>query len=81
MFQCLLKAQHPPLTPDNRKTVVNLIKVPMEEAAGLALSKGPNYAVTLAVLPVEDIVCRVEKMTGALSERTAEEVRQETVRS
>jgi hypothetical protein len=79
-FQRLHRTQHPPLPPDNRKTVINLSEIPLEEAARSALSKGLNYAVALAVLPVGDILCGVEKEVGALPEETAEEVRQETVR-
>jgi hypothetical protein len=79
-FQRLHKTQHPRLPPDNRKTVINLSEVPLEESACSALSKGLNYVVALAVLPVEDILCGVEKAVGALPEETAEEVRQETVR-
>jgi hypothetical protein len=51
----------------------------MEDAVYLALSKGLNYAVAPALLPVEDI-CRVEQVIGALPEEAAEEVWQETVR-
>jgi hypothetical protein len=43
------------------------------------LSKGLNYAVTPAVVPV-DILCGVKKALGALPEEIAEEVRQETAR-
>jgi hypothetical protein len=76
-FQRLHKTQHPALPPDNKKTVINLSEVPLEEADGSALSKGLNYAVAPAVLPVEDILCGVEKAVGALPEETAEEVRQD----
>jgi hypothetical protein len=51
----------------------------MEDAVYLALSKGLNYAVTLAILPIEDI-SRVEQVIGALPEEAPEEVWQETVR-
>jgi hypothetical protein len=73
-FQRLHRTQHPPLSPDNKKTIINLSKIPLEEAACSALSKGLNYAVTPAVLPIEDILCGVEKAVGALPEETAEEV-------
>jgi hypothetical protein len=43
------------------------------------LSRRLNYAVVPAIVPVEDILCGVEKAVGALPEETAEEV-QETVR-
>jgi hypothetical protein len=43
----------------------------MKDAVYLALSKGLNYAVTLAVLPVEDI-CRLEQVIGTLPEEAAE---------
>jgi hypothetical protein len=78
-FQCLHKTQHQPILPDSRKTVVNLSKV-SKEAACLALSKGLNYAVTLAVVSVEGILYGVEKVLGALPKETAEEVFQENVR-
>jgi hypothetical protein len=50
-----------------------------DDAVYLALSKGLNYAVTPAVLPIEDI-CRVEQVIGALPEEAAEEVWHKTVR-
>jgi hypothetical protein len=79
-FLHLHKAQHPPQPLDKRKTVVNLSEVPLEKAACSALSKGLNFAVALASVPVKDILCGVEKAIGALPEETAEEIRQETVR-
>jgi hypothetical protein len=51
----------------------------LEEAACSALNKSLNYAVTLAVVPVEDSLCGVEKAIGALPEVTAEEVLQKTI--
>jgi hypothetical protein len=45
----------------------------LEEAVCSALSKGLNYAVTPAVVPVDAILCGVEKATGALPEETAKE--------
>jgi hypothetical protein len=44
-----------------------------------ALSKGLNFAVAVASVTIKDILCRVEKVIGALPEQTAE-IRQETVR-
>jgi hypothetical protein len=79
-FQHLHKAQHSPRPTDKKKIVVNLSEVPLDEEACSALSEGLNYAVALAFVPVNDILCRVEKATGALPEETAEEIRQETVR-
>jgi hypothetical protein len=76
----LHKTQHPPRPPENKKIVVNLSEVALKEAACLALSKGLNIAVSPAFVPIKDILCRVEKATGALPEETAEEIRQETVR-
>jgi hypothetical protein len=52
----------------------------MEEAACSALSKGLDYVVASAFVPVKDILCGVEKGIGALPEETAEEIRQETAR-
>jgi hypothetical protein len=66
-FQHLNKAQHPLLPSDNRKTVVSVSDVVLEEAPCSALSKGLNYAVTLAVVPVEDMLCGVEKVVGRLT--------------
>jgi hypothetical protein len=80
LFQRLHKAQHPHFLPENRKTDVNLSAVPLEETDFLVLSKGLNYVVTPAVVPVEDIPCGVEKSIGVPPEETAKEVRQETVR-
>jgi hypothetical protein len=47
------------------KTVINLSKILLEEAARSALSKGLNYAVAPGVLPVEDILCGVESGGGS----------------
>jgi hypothetical protein len=47
--------------------------VALEEAVFSALSKGLNYSVTPAVVPVEAILCGVEKARDALPEETAEE--------
>jgi hypothetical protein len=54
------------LFPNNKKTIVNLTGVPLEEAASSALSTGLNYAVT--------------SVMSALPEETAEEVQHETIR-
>jgi hypothetical protein len=75
-FQHLHKAQHPPRPPDNKKTVVNLSEVPLEEAACSAL----NFAVAPAFVPIKDILYRVEEAIGALPEEAAKEIRQKTVR-
>jgi hypothetical protein len=79
-FQCLHKAQHLPILPDSRETVVNLSKMLLEEETCLALSKGLTNAETLAVVPVEDILCGVEIAQGALPMEPPKEVRQENVR-
>jgi hypothetical protein len=65
---------------DNKKAMVNLSDVPLEDAAYSALGKGLNYAVAPAALPIEDFLSGVEKAIRALPEEAAEEVRQETVR-
>jgi hypothetical protein len=65
---------------DNRKTVVNLSYVPLEDAAYSTLGKGLNYAVAPVVLPIEDLLSGVEKAIGYLPEEAAEEVQQDTVR-
>jgi hypothetical protein len=49
----------------------------MEDIVYSALSKSLNYAVTTAVVPVEDTLYGVEKAIGVLPE----EVQQETVRT
>jgi hypothetical protein len=54
--------------------------MPLDETDFLALSKGLNYVVTPAVVPVEDILSGVEKSIGAPSEETGKAVGQETVR-
>jgi hypothetical protein len=79
-FQRLHGAQHPAPSADNKKAVVNLSDVPLEDAAYPALGKGLNYAVAPAALPIEDFLRGVEKAVRALPEEAAEEVRQETVR-
>jgi hypothetical protein len=63
-FQYLHKAQHPLRLPDNKKIVVNLSEVPLEEAPFSALSKGLNYAVAPAFVHVKDILCRLEVSRG-----------------
>jgi hypothetical protein len=65
---------------ENRKTVTDLSNMPLEDAAYSILNKGMNSAVTLAVVPTEDILCGVAKAIGVLPEETAEEVGQETIR-
>jgi predicted RNA-binding protein Jag len=44
------------------------------------LRKGLNYAVSTAVLPIEDILASVEKVIVSLPVEAAKEVPQETVR-
>jgi hypothetical protein len=78
-FQRLHRVQHP-ATQADKKTEMNLSSVPLEDAANSALSKGLNYAVYLATLPIEDILTDVEKAIVCLPVEAAEEVRQETVR-
>jgi hypothetical protein len=73
-------AQHPATQADHRKTVINLSSIPLEDAAYSALSKGLNYAVSPAALPIEDFLTGVERATRSLPVEAAEEVRQETVR-
>jgi hypothetical protein len=51
-FQRLHNTQHPRLPTDNKKTVINLSKILLVEAARSALSKGLNYAVAPMVLPL-----------------------------
>jgi hypothetical protein len=63
------------------RLVINLCYMLLENAACSALSKGLKYAVTPVVMPVEDNLCRVKNITGALPTDTAEEVQQETVRT
>ncbi|PNF32618.1 hypothetical protein B7P43_G17953 [Cryptotermes secundus] len=75
-----LHKTHPPHLHDNRKTVANLSGVPLEEAPYSALRKGLNFAVAPGSIPVQDILCGVEKAVMVLPEETAEEIRQETVR-
>jgi hypothetical protein len=73
-FQHLQQTQQPPRLLDNKKTVVILSEVPLEEVACSALSKGLNFAVAPASLPVKDILCGVEKAIGTLPEETEEEI-------
>jgi hypothetical protein len=79
-FRHVYKAQQPPGPPDNKNIVVNMSKVPFEEATCLALIKGRTFAVAPASVSVNDILCGVEKAIGVLPEETAEKIRQETVR-
>lgn len=44
------------------------------------LSEGLNYAVIQVVMPVNDVLCGVEKVICAMPKETAEEFWQETVR-
>jgi hypothetical protein len=52
----------------------------IRDAAYSALSKGLNYAVSPAGLPIEDFLTGVERTIRSLPVEAAEEVRQETVR-
>jgi hypothetical protein len=47
--------------------LINLSSVPLEDAAYSALSKGLNYAVSPAVLPIEDFLTSVEKAIHCFS--------------
>jgi hypothetical protein len=74
-FQRLHGAQHPAPSADNKKAVVNLSDVPLEDAAYSALGKDLNYAVASVALPIEDFLSGVEKAVRTLPEEAAEEVR------
>jgi hypothetical protein len=52
----------------------------MEDRVYSALRKSLNYAVTPAVVPVEDTLYYVEKALRALREESAEEFQQVTIR-
>lgn len=65
---------------DNRKIIIDLSNIPLEDAACAVLSKGVYCAASLAVMPAENILCEVEKAIGVLLEDTAENVGQETIR-
>jgi hypothetical protein len=80
MFQKLHGAQHPAPLAVDRKAVVKLSDVPLEDAANSALGRGLNNAVVPATLPIEDFLSGVEKIVRALPEEAVEEVRQEIVR-
>jgi hypothetical protein len=54
------RAQHSNPLADNKKTVVKLNDVPLEDSAYSALRKSMNYAVAPAVLPIDDILSGVE---------------------
>jgi hypothetical protein len=58
-FVQLHKVQHPP-GPSDKRTVISLSGLPLEEKDSLALSKGQNYAVALVLIPIKDILCGVE---------------------
>jgi hypothetical protein len=66
--------------PDNSRTVINLSRVPLQEAACSALSEGLNYSVAPGRIPAQDFPCGVKKAIETHSEEAAEEIRQETVR-
>jgi hypothetical protein len=64
------------ILPHSRKT--NLREVLLDEAAAcLAFSEGLNYAATLAVVPVQDITCRVKTSFHAFPKEYAKGVWQE----
>jgi hypothetical protein len=63
----------------DRKAVVKLSDVPVEDAANSALGS-LNNAVVPAALPIEDFLSGVEKVVRSLPEEAVEEVRQEIVR-
>jgi hypothetical protein len=60
-FERLHGAQHPATQADHKKTAINLSSIQLEDAAYSALSKGLNYAVSPAALPIEDFITGVEK--------------------
>jgi hypothetical protein len=62
-FQRLHGAQHPAPLANNKKAVVNLSDVPLQDAA---LGKGLIYEVAPAALPIEDFLSGVEKAVRAL---------------
>jgi hypothetical protein len=65
-FERLHGAQHPATQADHKKTVINLSSIRPEDAAYSALSKGLNYAVSRAALPIEDFITGVEKAIVSL---------------
>jgi hypothetical protein len=79
-FSRLREAQHPILAV-TKDTVVNLSNRPMDDALHSALRKGLNYAVTPTAIPIKNILIGVERAVRSLYIDTAEEVRQEAVRS
>jgi hypothetical protein len=70
-FEKLQETQHPASVTDNRWIVINVMDVPLEDAAYSALSKGLNYAVDAAVLLIEDFLRGAEKGVGCLPEEGA----------
>jgi hypothetical protein len=50
---------------------INLSSVPLEDAVYSAFGKGLNYAVSQALLLIEDVVSDVGKGTGSMTDEAA----------
>jgi hypothetical protein len=77
-FLYLHNGQHPPGLPDNKRTIINLCKVALEEACS-TLSKSLNYVVAHGLLTIKDMLYGKEKAVGILPEETAEKILLEMV--
>jgi len=70
-------------TPDTRslkETTVNLSDKPLDDTLHLDLWKGLKYAVTLTLLPIQDILNRVTMVVRSLPVEMAEEDREENMK-
>jgi hypothetical protein len=80
-FEFLTCSHHPKTQADYNTTLINLSCIPREDAAYSPMGKGLNYAVSPAVLPIEDILTDVEKAIVSVPVEAAVEVREQTFRT
>ncbi|XP_072395251.1 uncharacterized protein [Diabrotica undecimpunctata] len=81
-FERLSLEQHPRETPqqDTCKLVYNFSNFTLDEATKSVLSKGFNFAVAPARIPIENIICEVESSITNIPSDTAETIRQDVSR-
>ncbi|XP_072401602.1 uncharacterized protein [Diabrotica undecimpunctata] len=81
-FERLSLEQQPRETPqqDTCKLVYNFSNFTLDEATKSVLSKGFNFAVAPARIPIENIICEVESSITNIPSDTAETIRQDVSR-
>ena len=76
----LLNRQKPTLHKYQASPIIvhNLSNKALDQATERALAKGFNFAITPSQIPIENIICEIEKAITHLEPNTAETLRQET---